>query len=149
MVVLAFRAAAKVATGGNGAPTLLSYLDAEDAGAYVETVMAKRENDNKTEFFKALKSDPVISEADQDTMWDKLRPFVRLGRFDPDVPNADKGYFESLAPWEQRWVDRKCFYTVVTVAVHRLNIPVVSSLSILTCWSDSEEGVKWYQYRCS
>lgn len=107
-VAEAIRSAAKAATGGNDAPALLSYLDAEDAGAFVINIMAAREAKNKKAELGAMKiaSGPDTSDKDLDKMWAKLRPSVRLGKFDiSDYKESDLEYFNSLAPWEQRWVN--------------------------------------------
>ncbi|CAM9095802.1 unnamed protein product, partial [Laminaria digitata] len=106
-VAAAIRAAVHVVTGGNSAPSLLSYLDADDVGAYVVKVMTEKEDANKAGFFVEFQG--AFSDAELESMWAKLRPFVRFGKFDPAAPaddQSDRTYFESLAPWEQRWIEK-------------------------------------------
>lgn len=108
----AILSAAQVATGGNSAPALLSFLDAEDVGVYVQNHMDIKEEENKAAFFAEMKMKPDTKHDDTkhdvsttlEECWAKLSPLVRFGKHDHDCKASDLVYFESLAPWEQRWV---------------------------------------------
>lgn len=65
---------------------------------YVEGVMNKRDAENKEAYGQVIQqSGPQFDEK-----WANYRPFMRLGKFDPTVPGADKTYFNQLEEWEQR-----------------------------------------------
>lgn len=134
LVAAAILSAAQVATGGNSAPALLSYLDAEDVGVYVLNIMAKKEEENKRAFFAQMDTttatltdskldtepdtstdstidskDDIKHDAKDDTsaMLENFWVNARPSvRFGKYDPSkpSDLTYFKSLAPWEQRWV---------------------------------------------
>lgn len=106
MVASAVLAAGKMATGGTGAPAILSYLDAEDAGAYVMKLMDKREEDNKKKMFEEMRSapGPDFPDAEMEGFWAKVEPSVRLGKLEVEGQPGDLDNVDGLALWEQRWV---------------------------------------------
>lgn len=114
LVAAAILSAAQVATGGNSAPSLLSFLDAEDVGVYVQNHMDIKEEENKAAFFAEMKMKPDTKHDTEhdvsitlEECWAKLSPLVRFGKHDHDCKASDLLYFESLAPWEQRWVKHR------------------------------------------
>lgn len=102
VVASAIRDTAKAAMGGNGAPALLSFLDVEEVAVFVERVMEEREKVNKAEYLNA-EMVAVLPREKLEKDWVKLRPFVRLGKFDPDNINSNRSYLDGLLPWERRY----------------------------------------------
>lgn len=114
-VARSIREAADTATtGSSGADALLHYMDADDVGAYVELEMRRKDKKNKITYLESKGSAEIDIDDEEGKAelqllannWPKLNPLRRLGRNYADSTPEDKAYWNSLKPWEQRYVWR-------------------------------------------